>query len=298
MSIVPCTPTQQDLPAAGGFSGGATCSRWVCWGEETALSWKLVFFLHLKWLWLFVSDRCCQSSFFCFIGHGCVLSMFHFRLKQVPMLSIFAWQHSCLWSSLAGTRHMEGQSVFPPLPACLQRLLQYRLPLPQGMEDAQHAHRSAGPVVSLSITRPGCCLMSSFWYLGTPWSVLLSDSLWILQGGQCQDRWNRKHIYQSHRRNPVKDELWTFCCVTKQLAAVAQICGPGQWSVPEILWDRKGHSQISWLLDCSQFPSGREESWCPHPGLTEPSFAMCQEPKDSGMLRVYSCLVTLWSYLF
>lgn len=35
-------------------------------------------------------DRCCQSLFFWFIVHGCVLSTFHFRLKQIPMLSIFA----------------------------------------------------------------------------------------------------------------------------------------------------------------------------------------------------------------
>lgn len=83
---------------------------------------------------------------------------------------------------------MEGQSVFPPLPASLQRVLQHRLPLPEGVKDAQHALGSAGPVLSLSITRSGCCLMSALWYLGTPWPLPLSDSLRVLQGGlQCQD---------------------------------------------------------------------------------------------------------------
>lgn len=61
--------------------------------------------------------------------------------------------------------------------------MQHRLSLHKGVEDAQHAQRSAGLVVSLSITRPGCWLMSSLWYLGAAWPVPLSDGIWVLQGG-------------------------------------------------------------------------------------------------------------------
>lgn len=48
--------------------------------------------------------------------------------------------------------------------------------LPEGVEDARHALRSAGPAESLSITRPGCSLVFALWQLGTSWPVPLKDS--------------------------------------------------------------------------------------------------------------------------
>lgn len=45
-----------------------------------------------------------------------------------------------------------------------------------GVEDAQRAPRSAGPVESLSIARPGCSLVFALWQLGTSWPVPLNDS--------------------------------------------------------------------------------------------------------------------------
>lgn len=83
---------------------------------------------------------------------------------------------------------MEGQSLFPPLLTCLQRLLQHRLPLCKGVEDAQHALRSVGPVVSLSITRPDKGMAEYYTKMSTKklqaWKgALLSRG--IIKSNQC-----------------------------------------------------------------------------------------------------------------
>lgn len=211
-------------------------------------------------------DRCCQSLFFWFTGHGCVLSTFHFRLKLVPMFSIFAWQHSCIWISLAGSRHVE---VFPP----------------GTWRDSLCSHPC--PLVCRGCCSTGCLcpkewrMLSMLWSLQNLWWAPASQGLgavWCLLCGTwespgCASKWQplgftgrtsvsgevkqKAHLSVSQEES---NQGWIVnLLLCDQAACSCVTCGPGQWSVPGLPWGSKGHSQISWLLDCSQFPSENHE---------------------------------------
>lgn len=96
-----------------------------------------------------------------------------------------------------------------------------------------------------------------------------------------------------------------------QAACSCVTCGTGQWSILGLPWGRGAHSHISWLLDCSQFPSGNHvlqgrKAGILTPGATQPSFACARSQEIGGgwgftpallLSAVACCKSVLWLVL-